>query len=134
MAKKEQASYDDSAMVTALATHRTMQQAADACGVSLTTIRRRLKNPAFCRKLAAMRARLSEHTATFLSEHMTNAAGVLHDLTAEGINNNTRRAAARDIIELGQSMRNDLDVERRLRELETKFAAHSEGRKIDDEE
>jgi AraC-like DNA-binding protein len=112
-------------LVTALAKGATVTQAAQQAGVSERTVYRRLQEPDVQARIEAIQ-----------NETLQRAAAVITAAAQEGIhslvalqNSSTppavRRAAARDIFEMGLRLREAADLEKRLLALENRTAARA---------
>ena len=113
----------DSTLMVALASGQPVRQAAESADVSERTVYRRLQDEAFRMSLARERARLIEEAVGRLAYGMTTAADTLAEIAADtGAPASARVSAARAVLELGQRLRGELDLERRLEQLEE--AAH----------
>jgi hypothetical protein len=109
----------DSTLVVALAAGQPVRQAAETAKVSERTVYRRLQDDAFRVALAQERALLAEEAVGRLAKGMTAAADTLAEIAADTAAPTTARvSAARAVLELGQRLRVELDVERRLDRLE----------------
>jgi hypothetical protein len=119
------AKYDKSADPVIFATllcGATADQAAAKAGVHVRTVRRRLANPAFRRKLNRLRSELRMRTADQLSAAGTEAVRTMIHLMNSTNPPNTRLGAARAVVELGMKTNEHADVSVRLAELEQRFA------------
>ncbi len=107
----------DDALVAALAGGSTVQAAAQLGGVSEATVYRRLKDPAFRRRIATARAEVLERALGHLAQGSAEAAIVLRSLLAESKDERIRLAAARAVLELGPRLREDVEVAEEIAEL-----------------
>lgn len=108
----------DTALLAALAGGATVEGAAKTAGVSAATAKRRLRNPAFRAELAAIRAETIARAVGVLSMASVGAADELLRLTNSARSEQVRLAAATRILELGMKLRESLDLEQRVTELE----------------
>jgi hypothetical protein len=117
----------DDALVLALASGQTVRDAACAAGVGERTATRRWADPDFRRRVARRRAELAARAAGQLADGMAEAALTLRRLLAADAES-VRLAAARSILEVGHRLRDAVEVEERLREVEERLdAAAREG-------
>ncbi len=107
------------ALLLALAAGRTVQAAALAAGVSERTAYRRLADPAFKARLAEVRAQALERATAALGDACSQAVATLSALLA-GKSEAARLGAARAILELGVRLRESVEFQARLVELERK--------------
>jgi hypothetical protein len=109
----------DSALIVALACGQPVRQAGETADVSERTVYRRLQDEAFRASLARERARLVEEAVGRLALGMTTAADTLVTIATDlEAPTSTRVSAARAVLELGSRLRAELDLERRLEQLE----------------
>jgi hypothetical protein len=117
----------DSVLIASLASGRTQDQAAEKAGVSARTVRRRLEDPEFVAQVDAARRDLLQRSIAQLMASSMAAVATMHSLLRAN-SENVRLGAARAILELGQKLREGIDVEERLARLEA-LAAAQEGRR-----
>jgi len=107
----------DDALVAALAAGSTVPDAAKRANMSERTARRRLDDPAFRRRVSEARGELYSAAMGRLAAVATKAADTLEKLLTS-----TRDAvalgAARSILELGQRLRESVELEQRIAALE----------------
>src|SRR5262245_66356005 len=108
----------DEALALLLAGGRTHHDAAAAARVSERTVRRRLADPRFRERVAALRAAMVERAAAILAEGMAEGAAVLRQLALEGRSEAVRLGAARALLELGVRLRESVELEQRVAALE----------------
>jgi hypothetical protein len=111
---------DDTRLLIALASGLTIRKAAKVAEVSVATVMRRMEEESFRQELAKVRARMIDQAIGRLSKSMAAASTTLHKL----LNANSemcRLAAARSILELGTKLRESVELEERLAELERQF-------------
>jgi AcrR family transcriptional regulator len=117
----------DDALVLAIATGCTREQAAERVGLSAATVYRRLGDPDFRRRVAAVRAELLEQAIGRLVDATTEAADTLRSLlTAES--ESVRHAAARTLLEQATKGLETLDLAVRIEQLERAAAIREAGR------
>jgi hypothetical protein len=115
----------DEALALALASGQTLRAAAEAAGVAERTAARRQADPAFRRRVAALRAELVERALGKLADGMADAAAALRALLAAD-SEAVRLGAARALLELGVKLREAVELEQRLATLEAELG---EGKK-----
>ena len=108
----------DAIVQAALASGDSVAQAASKAGLSERTIYRRQQDPAFQRSIEALRAAMVQRAAALLIAAILLATKTLTDLQDPSTPASVRRRASRDIIELGQKLRQITIVEKRLVALE----------------
>jgi hypothetical protein len=107
----------ETALLLALAGGQTVRDAARAAGIGERTAGRRLADPAFRLRVSAARAEMVAQALGRLAGAMTEAADTLRQLLgaeAESV----RLSAARTILELGNRLRESVELEERLAALE----------------
>ena len=114
----------DEILIDALAEGSTQKTAARLASVSDRTVRRRLDDPTFVERLEAARQsridRLAE-TRADLDAGMVDAVATLRELTVSG-SPTVRLGAANALLNHGRAIHKEVDVERRLAELEALIA------------
>jgi DNA-binding phage protein len=105
-------------LLQALACGATVAQAASKASLSERTVYRRLEDPAFHQRIESARADMVKRAAALLIAAALLATKSLIDLQASTTPAAVRRGAARDIIELGQKLRQATVLEKRLAALE----------------
>ena len=118
----------DSALLTALATGATVEQASRMTGVSEATVRRRLKDQDFQRRLAELKRDAVNSAMTALGAVALRAVTALTELLGGGTPPTVRLGAARAILELGARLREERDIEGRLQQVEAELARKKEER------
>jgi len=107
----------DAGLITALAGGRTIRDAARTSGVSEATVYRRLEDPAFRQRVAEARGKLVDNALGQLADASTQAVATLRALlAAEG--ESVRLGSARAILELGNKLRESVELEARIADLE----------------
>jgi hypothetical protein len=113
------------ALALALAAGKTITEAAVAADLSRRTATRRVIDPAFRRRVAELRAEMVARALGKMADGMAAAAETLRALLdAEG--ESVRLGAARSILELGNKLREAVELEERLATLEQRLAARGE--------
>jgi hypothetical protein len=110
------------ALAFALASGRTIREAAAECGAGERTVKRWLaEQPAVVRRVAELRANMVSRALGRMADGMTEAAATLRALlNAKG--ESVRLGAARSILELGNRLRESVELEERLIALEQRAA------------
>jgi hypothetical protein len=111
----------DLVLMSQLATGATAQQAAEAAGCGVRTVFRRLQDENFQRRLNELKAEGLERAVGQLGRYSSAAADTLHQLLSTG-SPQIKLGAARAILELGMRMREQLELDERLRRLEDQAA------------
>jgi hypothetical protein len=105
------------ALALALASGKTITEAAAAADLSRRTATRQVADPDFRRRVAALRAEMVARALGKMADGMTDAVDTLRALlNAEG--ESVRLGAARSILELGNKLREAVELEERLAEVE----------------
>jgi hypothetical protein len=108
-------------LLTELAGRAMVRRAAERAGLSERTAHRRLAEADFRRRVAELRAEMVARAMGRLVDGMTEAADTLRKLLrAEG--ESVRPGAARTILELGNRLREAVELEERLSALERRIA------------
>lgn len=115
----------DEALAAALATGQTLRAAAVTAGIAERTAARRWADPAFRRRVSDLRGQLVNAAVGRLADGMGDAADVLRKLLAAD-SENVRLGAARSLIELGVKLRESVELEERIADIENRL---SEGEK-----
>jgi hypothetical protein len=113
----------DPQLLTALACGANQETAARQAGVSVSTVRRRLADPEFCRQLQALVAEMVQRTARALTAAGAEAVRGLLALLKDGVPPAVRLGAIRAVLELGVKLRETADLEARIAALEEQAAA-----------
>lgn len=112
----------DAALIAALATGETVEKAAATARVSESTAYRRLRDPAFRADVAQARAAMVGQAVGRLSEAMTAAALQLKRLVLQAESEAVRLGACRAILELGSKLRESVELEDRIANVERQLA------------
>jgi hypothetical protein len=113
----------DDAFLVALACGSTMEAAARKAGISERTAHRRLKDPAFGRRLDQLKTETVRRAADMLTAAALEAVKTLLSLQADNVPAPVRLGAARATLELGMKAREFADLTERIAQLEARFAA-----------
>ena len=107
-------------LVAALAKGATVAQAALSNGVSERTVYRRLQQPDFQARIQAVQDETLQRAAAVLTAAAQEGIHSLVALQDKATPPSVRRAAARDILEMGLRLRETADLEKRLVALENR--------------
>ena len=109
----------DDALLLALAGGRTVRDAATVAGIGERTVYRRLEDIYFRRRLHATRSELVGRAVGLLADASSEAVSTLKGLLSAQ-SESVRLGAARSILEIGNRLRESVELEQRLAELEQK--------------
>ena len=109
-------------LVASLAAGQTVLDAAREAGLSEKTAHRRLAEPEFRRRVAAARDQMLARAVGQLTDAATEAVATLRELLAADALA-VRLGAARSILDLGRRLREALELDARLTELEGRLSA-----------
>ncbi len=109
----------DDMLVLALASGKSVPDAANTGGVSERTVYRRLDDPAFRKKIQTLRAEMLAQTVGRMVDGMTDAADVLRTLL-NAKSESVALGASRALLEMGVKLRASLDLEERLAAVEAR--------------
>jgi hypothetical protein len=107
----------DVALLLAIASGQTVRDAAQQAGVSERTAARRMADADFRRQINELRADMVDRTLGKLADSMTSAADKLRELL-DADAEQVRLGAARTLLEVGTKLRETVELERRISELE----------------
>jgi hypothetical protein len=107
----------DERLAAELAAGKTIREAAPAVGVSERTAHRRLEDPAFRDRVAALRSEMIRAAAGQLVNGMAGAIGVLRAGLSD-TNSNIQHKSAVKLIELGVKITELVELEERMNRLE----------------
>ncbi len=111
----------DEALAMAVAAGQTLRDAAAAVGIGERTATRRWADPVFRRQVAELRAEMVSQALGKMADGMTAAADTLRGLlTADS--EAVKLGAARTILELGNKLRESVELEQRLQAIEAALA------------
>jgi hypothetical protein len=113
----------DDLLRMALACGATLENAARQAGVSESTVRRRVKDPEFQRKLQTLRAEMVQRTSGALTAAGTESVRTLLDLQKPTAPPAVRLGAAKATLELGMKVRETTELEQRLATLEERLGS-----------
>jgi hypothetical protein len=108
----------DEALLLALACGATVENAARKAGVSERTVRRRLADPAFKKRLDAIRGDMVQRAMGMLTAAAMEAVKTLVALQDKEQPAASRLGAARAILEYGAKLREEADLTKRVEALE----------------
>ena len=111
----------DETLLTALACGATVASAAHSAGMSPRTVHRRLKEPAFQERLRQARADMVHRTSAMLTAAGLESVKTLLTLQQAECPAGVRLGAARSIIDLGIRLREFVDLQERVIQLEQKL-------------
>ncbi len=120
MSAKKQA---EEALVSALASGATVEDAARRCGIDEKAVRRRLTDEKFRKRIVAARAALTERTCGLLTAAGLAAAEALVELARGDGPPAVRLAAAKAVLDAGLKLREVVDLEARVDDLERQLDA-----------
>jgi len=126
MARKKNPRADER-LLTLLAFGATQEHAAREAGVSISTVKRRLADPAFCRRKQALLAETVQRMAGAYVAAGMGAVQTMVELMKASYSGTVRLGAARAIVEVGMKVRETADLEQRLTALE-ELHAQDQGR------
>ena len=105
--------------LTALLTHSTHKQAAQACGISDRQLRTYLKDPAFKKAYRERLDMILDEATAAAKQAMTPAVSTLLEIATDKEKADTTRVlAARAILDAGLRMHDAVDVTARVQQLE----------------
>ena len=114
----EQRKKNEDALLLALACGATVEVAAKQCGLSDRTIYRRLKDADFKARLQAVRSDMVGRSAGLLTAAASEAVRTLLALQKDSAPPAVRLGAARAVLEVGMKLREVVDLQNRMEELE----------------
>jgi HEAT repeat protein len=109
------------AVAVTLASGRSVREAAAGCHTGERTIKRWLNCCAFGRRVHELRADMVNRALGRLSDGMAEAADTVRALL-KAESESVRLGAARSLLELGNKLRETVELEQRLAALETRLA------------
>ena len=114
---------DDEELVIALASGDTIVKAAELCGIARKTVYRRLQEDSFQARIDAAKKAFSKRAMDRLISYREEAVEVMYRIAInEDESAGARLRAARDIIELGSQLHNELDLAERVKAIEARLA------------
>lgn len=114
-------------LLLALACGATVEAAARQCGLSDRTVYRRLEDPEFKKRLDKVRADMVERSSAMLTAAAGEAVRTLLALQKDSTPAAVRLGAARAILEVGIKVRQMVELEQRMAELEAMVATQDTG-------
>jgi hypothetical protein len=108
----------DEALLLALACGATVESAAAKAGVTPRTAHRRLKDPAFQKRLREMKDEMLKRNSSMLTALNGEAIKTLASLQERGTPPSVRLGAARAVIELSARLRESAELHERITALE----------------
>lgn len=118
MLTAEQRKKNEDAVLLALACVPTVEVAAKRCGLSDRTIYRRLKDADFKARLQAVRPDMVGRSAGRMTTAASDAVRTLLALQKDSAPPAVRLGAARAVLEVGMKLREVVDLQNRMEELE----------------
>lgn len=109
---------NEDTLLLALACGATVEAAARQCDLTERTIYRRLKETDFRERLWNLRADMVQRAAGMLTAAAAEAVRTLLSLQKQGVPATVRLGAARAILEIGMKLREVVDLQTRMDELE----------------
>jgi hypothetical protein len=116
----------DGTLLLALAAGQTVRDAARTAGIGERTATRRLADPEFRRRVAELRAEMVSRALGQMADGMADAAGTLRNLLKAKADT-VKLGAARALLELGVKLRESVELEQRLADLEQRLAGDNKG-------
>jgi hypothetical protein len=110
----------DEALALAVASGQTLREAAAAAGVGERTATRRWADPAFRRRVGELRGEMVSKALGRMADGMADAADKLRALLAAAPPT-VQLGAARALLELGVKLRESVELEERVADLERSF-------------
>lgn len=108
----------DDAMLMTLACGGTVEQAAAKARVSKRTVYRRLRDPDFAERIAAVRAETVERAAGMLTAASLESVKTLLELMGPTHADQVRLGAARSVLDYAMTLRESAELTKRVAELE----------------
>lgn len=108
----------ENAVILALAQGRSTDEAGKAGGVTGRTVRRWLEDPSFAARVSEVRVQILDRTVGALVDASTEAVATLRELMTSSESDNVRMRAALGILDAAVTMRESLELERRIAALE----------------
>ena len=111
----------DSLLATTLASGSSAVDAAGQLNISIATVKRRLADPDFRRQVADLRAEMVSDALGYMSDNLTRAARSVTGLL-DAPEPHIRLRAARILLSLTLRVRDAVDVDARIHDLEEELA------------
>ena len=118
----------DDRLLMALACGATVETAAKQSALGESTVYARLRTPEFKKKLQGLRADIVQRTAGALTAASVESVRTLLELQKPPTPPATRLGAARAVLEIGLKIREVVELEVRLGELEERVATQEGNR------
>jgi hypothetical protein len=118
----------DGKLLLSLACGATAEAAARQAGVSESTVRRRLRDNTFVRKLHKVRAEMHLRVADQLTAASTEGVRTMVQLMKETNSGSVRLGAARSVVELSTKVRETADLAIRMAELEQRLEEQADSK------
>jgi hypothetical protein len=115
----------DEHLAALVAAGQTLTDAAASAGVSRRTATRRAADPAFRALVQRLRGDMVAQALGRMASHMAQAADTLHALLAAE-SDSVKLGAARSLLELGVKLRDSVELEQRLADLEARLSGESD--------
>jgi hypothetical protein len=119
--KRKQVKKNEQQVLLAMACGATVEAAAKQADVHPRTVYRRMRDPKFRRELARIRGEMVGRTAGMLTATSLEAVKALHDLLKTGTPT-LKHSAARTVLEFTTKIREIVDLESRMQDLEDELA------------
>jgi hypothetical protein len=116
----------ETALALALAGGQTVRDAAAAAGLGERTATRRVADPEFRLRVAELRAEMVARATGQLADGMAAAVATLRRLL-DAKSESIQLGAARTLLELGQKLRESVELEGRLAAVEAVMGAGQQG-------
>jgi HEAT repeat protein len=116
----------DEALAVALAAGQTLRTAAQSVRIGERTAARRWADPLFRRRVSELQHEMIGRCLGRMADGMVEAADMLRTLLAAK-SETVRLGAARALLELGVRVRDAVELDRRVQQLEDLAAAQAEG-------
>lgn len=114
----------DAVLIAALAGGATIQAASAAARVAESTVYRRLRDDEFQRQISTARGEMIARAVGALADASAKAVTTLSDLL-DAENESVALGAARSILEMGAKLRENIELERRIADLEARIAENA---------
>jgi hypothetical protein len=115
-------SQSDEAILLALACGATLENAARSAKVSLSTAKRRMRDPEFQRRLREARADFVQRAAAMLTAGSLESVKTLLSLQSDQCPPTVRLGAARAVVELAARLRETAELQDRVVAMESYIA------------
>jgi transposase len=118
----------DLVLMTALASGASIKDAAKMAGIGERTAHRRLSEPEFQQRIAELRMQLLSEAVGRLTDATTEAAETMRSLL-QSKSGSVRLSAARAIMEYAPKLREAVELERRMAQIEAEVFKDKDGSK-----